>query len=151
MLNALVLFMSVSFLCFLGDLTVWGLYHVPLLFLSRSLFYVLVCSGVSFGWVSMAGLFVLLQSFIFQGTLGADLIIMVPLALAVYYLRQIIDLTLLSEAFLVYMCLLTNSIVVDLGILRYPFTQLILSIAQLHFILALFMLYLVRGSQGNRS
>ena len=151
MLTTLVLSISISLLCFLGDLTVWGLYHVPLLFLSRSLLYVVLCTGIPFGWAAMAGLFVLLQSFIFQGTLGADLIIMIPLAMAVYYVRRIIDLNFISEMGLVYMCLLINALVIDPGILRYSFTQIILALAPLHFIFALCMLYLVRGSQGNRS
>ena len=49
MLTALLLMFECSVLCFLGDLTVWGLYHVPILFLSRMFFLCLIMHGASFG------------------------------------------------------------------------------------------------------
>ncbi len=123
--------------CFLSDLVLWGTYQAPILLFSRSYFFSVLCAGASMDKICFAGLGVLLVSFIYHGTFGNDLIRMVPLALMVYYIRQIFDLTFVKQVVLVLFCLLMA------GTPLWIISQ--------HFILAVGMLYLLRGSRGNRS
>ena len=110
MLKRLFLLSAVS-LCFLLDLIFW---QGAMISLSRLLFYILLCSGTSFLAVLVAGLAVLMQTFIGQGIIGADLVIMVPLALVVYYVRQIAELGLVGEAFVVVVCLFISYVATGL-------------------------------------
>ena len=92
--------------CFVIDLTAWGLYGMPILYSTRFLFYVLLCAGASLWWISLAGFFVLMHAFMFQGTFGSELLILVPLALFIIYIRRVIDLNVLTQSLLIGACLL---------------------------------------------
>lgn len=148
---AAFIYAGAAILCFLIDLILWSICHAQLFFFSRCLFYSYVCLRLSLVWTCVAGVAVLAQSFIFQGLMGTDLIIMVPLAVTVYAVQKVVEPTFFHEAILLCGCLAVHSLVVDYALMGQPLGTVILYRILLHFLPALFMLYLLRGSQGNRS
>jgi hypothetical protein len=132
-------------LAFLGDLCILNLFNSSV-FLTRTLFYTLIISGSPlFTWV-LCGFFSLLYSFVLTGLVGTDLLIMLPLGWMLSYIRRVTQISVVS--FAVLCACLTIHALYDSAILKtsFHFKSLLLA-----FISSLFMLYLLTGSQGNRS
>ncbi len=102
-----IVFLCKVFLFFLIDLSVLTLFHSSYV-LSLGFFYALCTTRASFWQLCVAGFFALLQPFILTGSMGTELVIMVPLAIGVWQLSEIADLAFLVRAFQVFMCLVIH-------------------------------------------
>ena len=90
-------------------------FFYPAVFFMRSL-----CAGASFKWILVAGFFAHSLILFSRITLGADLIIMVPLGLMLHYLQSIMDLIFSHKAFLLWPALLIQYLITRFGLIDGP-------------------------------
>ena len=109
-----ICFMGLSILFFLIDITFLGFSKSS--FFCQALFYSLIVMEKQPLYLFLAGIFVLMQTFILQGTLGIDLMVMIPLALLLYYIRAVTELTIMQKAILIGLCVIGNYKVITVGI-----------------------------------
>jgi hypothetical protein len=121
-----------------ADISALSVFNGPELFLSRCFFYAVLLERGSFRLVAVAGFFALLPSFIVTDSLGADLVVMIPLALLLYQASRVTDFPLFLKACMVVACLMFHALIIDYGWsgVTSSFSTLIM-----HFLIALFMLY----------
>lgn len=125
------------------DLLLWGLSSVPLGSSSLTLLYALACAHASIDLLIFSGMTALVVRFLMTGALGGDLIVLVPLCVGYYYTGAVADMPrpLLGVA-------IALGVVATRLVSGLPFTGATFFMA---FITAGTMVYLVVGSQGNRS
>jgi hypothetical protein len=138
---------------FILDLIVHGLCMYPALYLTRTLFYAAVLTrlpGIEYCFI---GILVLIQSFLYNGCCGIDLIVMMPLTVLAFYIRNVVDLHKMVHALLAVLGILIHYTVIDYGLMnRSLYCIFNLKSIAIHFIIVLILLYsLLKGSLDNRS
>jgi len=129
------------------DLCIWGLTGVPFSYLTQALFYTLIGFHAP-GWAVLLAYFLSSWHLFFTtGIVGIDLLLVIPLGALVYYFRSIADITRPLLFPLVFSAITLQKILFGVLLLKEPFGFSVLFFA---FLSALFMVYLVPGSQGNR-
>ncbi len=125
------------------DMVLWGLMYVPSACFTYALLYTCIATHASLGMLGIVGCAALIFRFIASGTTGIDLLVLLPLSWALYYTRSVADI---PRPYLVGIIgsgvLLHNIALAGSGDLQ----RVVVS-----FLSAGIMLYLVTGSQGNRS
>ncbi len=153
MYTVLVLhYAKILFLFFL-DLVFQGFFACPTYYFTRSMYYTALFKKLPVFEYFFLGSLVVIQSFLYNGCCGVDLIVMVPLTMAAFYLRSTIDLNPLVHALLALCGILIHYAVIDYGLINRPlFCMFSLQSIVIHFIIVLILVYtLFKGSLGNRS
>lgn len=150
MIFSLLFTLMIALSCFFTDLTLWGAAYTSSLFLSRCFFYVLVGNGERMSFLVLAALCVLLQGFIFHDSFGAELLIMIPLALIFAFITMHTDLPLLLKALLATACVSLHSLFVNYGLDVSTMKGFTLG-GTFHFIAAALLLVIVTHKQTIKS
>ena len=129
-------------LAILGDLVLWGFMQVPVGSSSIVLFYTLIAAHGPLPAIGLAGFISLWERFIFVGTLGGDLLLMMPLGVGCYYIGALADIPR------PFMALGMGAGVALQRVILYGAVDPFGIFAA--FLSAGIMVYLVTGSQGNR-
>ena len=124
------------------DLILWGLMQVPVGCFSQALLFALVSAHAPLIALVLAGFLALWYRFILTGTLGMDLLTIIPLCLGYYYAFAVADIPRPFMVAAIWAGLLLQRVL--FGVSIDP-EGLFLS-----FLSSLIMVYLVIGSQGNR-
>lgn len=153
MYRELIVRYSGILLVFMLDLIVHGLCKYPALYMTRALFYAAVLTQLSSIEYCFIGVFVLIQSFLYNGCCGIDLIVMVPLTIFAFYVRNVVELHKVAHTVLAILGILIHYAVIDYGLMnRSLYCIFNLKSIVIHFIIVLILLYsLLKGSLGNRS
>lgn len=129
------------------DLSLWALLQSPFPYFSRALFYTLIGVHASIGTIGVAGLMALIPFFYLTGILGTDLLVLLPLGAAYYYVREIADVPKPVFVGAVFCAVALQSALLEGVVGGVPFSSRVLLFS---FLSALIMVYLSTGSQGNR-
>ncbi len=134
-----VIFVGLSSLFFITDLSLHGLFGAPRCFLVTTFFYTLVDVRTPFWRLALLVMGILYESFLVRGIIGEDLILIIPLALALSYVRRRVHLFPWIDALLALVCVGITSLRIfnPLSLSWAALGQLIL----FHFISALTMVY----------
>jgi hypothetical protein len=138
---------------FLLDLVLHGWFACPVVYITRSLYYASLFKRLPLFEYFFIGALVLLQSFLYNGCCGIDLIIMVPLTIVAFQVRKVVDLNPLVHALLAVLGVLIHYAVIDYALMNRALSCMFnLKIIVIHFILVLILFYtILKGSSGNRS
>jgi len=124
------------------DLTLWGLMHAPVGCCAQALLYTLIGAQGPLVAIALVGFVALWTRFILTGTLGVDLLLMVPLGAGYYYAGSVADIPR------PVMALAVGTGVVLQRVVFYGSVDLVGVLVP--YISAGIMVYLITGSQGNR-
>ena len=91
------------------DLILWGVTAAPFPYFSRGTFYALIGTNASLGALGLACCMALIPHFMVSGALGADLLVMIPMGAAFYYMRSIADIPKVLLVLLVGCSVLVHS------------------------------------------
>lgn len=135
------------------DLMVLALCHTQMLFSVRALYYAQAATQVSLARLFLPGAVIILESFLYSGYCGSDLIVMAPLTYALYKVQKIITPSVLVSSLLAFVCFIIHALVIDYGLFdRSLGCAVSLKGSLFHAILiVLIVRYILRGNQGNRS
>ena len=103
MLSTLV-FILISSLFLIADLSVHGFYGAPRGFLVATFFYVLIGSKTPLWRLIVLAMGILYESFLVTGSIGGELVFIIPLSLLLSYIRQRVHLFPAMDALLVVLC-----------------------------------------------
>lgn len=130
------------------DLILWQVFQSPTGFFVRAAAYSFIGVHASLGTIGVIGLIAMVPHFYAAGTFGTDLLVLVPCGVLWYYLNDIADIppsfkvaAIGSLVFLQGALLEGLLLGVKEGLVRVSFA----------FLSAVIMVYLIPGSQGDRS
>ncbi len=128
------------------DLILWGLMQAPVGCFSQALLYTLMCVHAPLVALVGAGFAALWYRFILTGTLGIDLLVIIPLCIGYYYAFAVADIPRPFMVAAIWAGLLLQLVLVDLSVHSLGDPRAVF----LPFLSSVIMVYLVTGSQGNR-
>lgn len=153
MYTVLVLHYLEIVLLFFLDFVLQGFFACPTFYFTRAMYYTALFKKLPSFEYFFLGSLVVIQSFVYNGCCGVDLIVMIPLTMAAFHLRSIVDLNIFVHALLALCGVLIHYAVIDYGLITRPLSCMFsLQSIVIHFIIVLILVYtLFKGSLGNRS
>lgn len=137
---------------FLLDVLFYGLFYYPVVSCVRVLYYAWICTRATYASVIFAGLFVLIESFLYSSCCAADLIVMIPTSLVAWTIINMVDSNKAVLIILILAALCVHYAVIDYGLFKRPLSPMFTWYNLLMYgIIILFVVYYKGGSQGNRA
>lgn len=130
------------------DMVLWGLSNVPFPYVSRAVFYTLVGSHLPIEILACALVGAVCPFFFMADSLGVDVLISVLLGALVYYGRSVVDVPFFGFVGMIFCVSVLHSLFLKVLVGKIPLGSAALLYA---FLSSLSVVYLWRGSQGNRS
>jgi len=136
------------FLSALLDCTLWAIFQHPVSFFSVALFYSLVTRHADLGLIALTCLNALIPLFLLTGTVGVDLLFLIPVGYLLYMLTRRAYVPWYIRVLLVWIAVIVQYLLIDraIGGISLAGGAFFAS-----FLSALCMVYFTIGSQGNRS
>lgn len=132
----------------LGDLSLWAYFQVPLPFFSRALWYGLVSNQAPLEILIFSCAAATFPGFLLADSVGIDLCMILGLGSVMYYIHSLVNIPFGIRVSVICTALLIQSVLLEAFLANVVLGRIQLVCA---FISATTVVYLLTGSQGNRS
>lgn len=132
----------------LVDLSLWAYFQVPTPFFSRAIWYGLVSEQAPIEVLIFSCAAAIFPGFLLGDSIGIDLCMVLVLGSSIYYIHSLVNIPFKIRVIIIYGALLMQSILLEGFLANVLLGRVELVCA---FISATTVVYLLTGSQGNRS